>query len=261
VFISRSSLWTDFDCFRRDKALAYLERSKPLPIKLSLLTAAAPSYYHSFFVVIPHAIGRLRSLSIQALQGDLQDFTAPLSSHPAPLLEKLSIRGDPDDQSLHIPMLTSTLSNGDLSSLRKLCLECVPTELPWRNMVNLTSFVLVYTLPGEVFVKHLLDFFASTPHLRNVDLDFPNPTPDTQNDWLVLLTRLEKMKIIGRDSAPLLLNHLLIPVGACLIIEVDLLSPPGVSITSGTFSTSLQSTYSTPGNQRCNSVGRMGKSR
>ena len=60
-----------------DNARAYLERSKPLPVKLSLSTAAAPSYYHSIFVIIPRAIGRLRSLSIRALQGDLQDFTAP----------------------------------------------------------------------------------------------------------------------------------------------------------------------------------------
>jgi hypothetical protein len=81
-------------------------------------TASPPD--HPFFEIIPHAIGRLRSLIHRCNAENLQDITAHLS-RPAPLLEKLSICGDPNTTSQHYnPVLTPALFNGDLSSLRKL---------------------------------------------------------------------------------------------------------------------------------------------
>ena len=126
-------------------------------------------------------------------------------------------------------MLPPTLFNGDLSSLRELRLESVRTELPWRNMVNLTSITLIHMWWGEDSIKdsakQLLDFLESAPHLRTVNL-LVIPTRDDQDGRLVSLARLERMEITGGGSASPLLNHLLIPVGANLRIEVVLPSPP-----------------------------------
>ena len=193
------------------------------PIDLSLFRRKRLPPYDPFFQVIPHAIGRLKSLSIR---GDrLQDITAHLS-HPAPLLEYMSIHGGSDYMPRHNPVLTPTLFNGDLSSLHELYLEYVRTELPWRNMVNLTSFMLAHTSPGEVSVRHLLDFFEGAPRLREVDLYFAAPTFGTQNGRLVSLPSLRRMDITGSDPSSLLLDHLLIPVGACLTIEVQIEDHP-----------------------------------
>jgi hypothetical protein len=219
VFISRSSLWTDLDCNDMDQARVYLERSKPLPVKLLLDTSDVPFPHHPLFEIIPHAIGRLGTLTIEAVQGDLQDITARLT-HPAPLLEQLSINGY-FSWSPHSPVLAPTLFNGDLSSLRKLCLEYVCTELPWRDMVNLTSFTLTYVSPDEIPIRKLLDFFESAPRLREVDLCSPAPTSGVQNDRLVPLACLERMVITDHGFVSLLLNHLLIPVGTHLTIDVD----------------------------------------
>ena len=223
VFASRPSLWTDLGCVDIDKTRVYLERSKSLPIDLSLYPDHRLAPYHRFSGVIPHAIGRLRSLTIDGTLEHLQEITAHLS-HSAPLLEKLHIRGGRNYGPHQNAVVTSTLSNGDLSSLRELCLESVHTKLPWRNMVNLTSFDLFYASSAGVSAKKLLDFFAGAPHLRKINLHFTIQPSIAQNGRLVSLAYLEKMKITGDRgrSASSLLNHLLIPVGARLTIGVDL---------------------------------------
>jgi hypothetical protein len=208
-----------------DEALVYLDRSNSLPVNLSLYTDDHLSPYHPFFAIIPHAIGRLGSLSVEAAPERLQDITDHLS-RPVPLLEKLSIcsgyHGDPRRD----PVLAPTLLGGGLSLLRSLCLESVRTELPWRNMVNLTSFKLYSTLPGEVTVRRFLDFFESAPRLRKIGIYFAIPTTGAQDGRLLSLACLERMEISGDGSASLLLDHLLIPVGVDLTIEVDLPDPP-----------------------------------
>jgi hypothetical protein len=225
VFISRSSLWTDLDCEGEDKTRAYLERSKSLPVSLSLNTDNRLPPYRPFSDIIPHIIERLGSLTVRVAPEELRDITDHLS-RPAPRLEKLSICGNSDSNVRRNPVLTPALFNGDLSLLRKLHLESVYTELPWRNMVNLTSFSLLFMSPGGATIRQLLDFFESAPHLRKVVLHFATPAPGAQNRQLVSLACLEKMEVTDCGSVSLLLDHLLIPVGARLTIEVDLPNPP-----------------------------------
>jgi len=146
VFVSRSSLWTNFDCSDEEKTQVYFERSKSSPINLSL-EGICPC--DPFFQIIPHVTGRLKSVFIMGPLGNVEVVTRAISclSHPAPLLEHLSIRSNPTTVPALCPALPSTLFNGDLSSLRTLRLEAVHTELPWRNMLNLTSFTLSYIPP------------------------------------------------------------------------------------------------------------------
>jgi hypothetical protein len=195
-----------------DKTRVYLERSKASPIDLRLDEGGDLSPNNPFLQIVPHAIGRLKSLAIKGTSENLQDITAHLSQ-PAPLLENLSIasictRGD--------PMLTVELFNGDIPSLRELCLQSVRTELPWRNMVNLTSFELRCMMSGEVTVRQFLDFFESAPRLRKIYLLHATPTSGAQGGRLVSLACLKWMDILGDESPSLFLDHLIIPVGAKL---------------------------------------------
>ena len=206
----------------RAQTRVYLERSISSPINVSLDRSCVLSPRDPFFQIIPHAIGRLKSLSIDGNPGKPQDVITHLSL-PAPLLEKLSINSGYESMVQYDPMLTTEIFNGDLSSLRKLCLQGVRTELPWRNMVNLTSFTLAYTVPNEVTVKRLLDFFESAPRLRKIQLRDATPTSGAQNGRLVSLAYLEWMDVLQGGPSSLLLNHLLIPVGAKLVAMVDLL--------------------------------------
>ena len=225
MFISRPSLWTNLDCKDEDQAHVYLKRSKSLPVNLSLYTDDRLPPYHPFFNIIPHAIGRLGSLFIGAKPEYLQDITNHLS-RPAPLLKKLSIRGGYDHEPHRNPVLTRALFNGDLSSLRELGLDSVRTELPWRNMANLTSFTLCHTSPGGATVRQFLEFFESAHRLREVVLYSAAPTSGAQNGWLVSLACLKRFDITGGGSASSLLDHVLIPVGTRMTINVDLPNPP-----------------------------------
>jgi len=105
-------------------------------------------------------------------------------SCPAPLLERLTIDGCSVSWLYHNPTLTPALFNGDFSSLRRLCLQHVHTELPWRNMINLTSFALENVLSGDTSIGQFLDFFEGAPHLRNVRPHFATPTSVVNiGDW------------------------------------------------------------------------------
>jgi hypothetical protein len=198
-----------------DKARVYLERSKASPIHLRLDEGGDLSPHNPFLQIIPHAIGRLKSLAIKGTSENLQDITAHLS-RPAPLLEVLSIVSIHTLRSQRDPTLTTALFNGDFPSLRKLHLQSVRAELPWRNLVNLTSFELHYIISDEISIRQLLDFFESAPRLRKIELDFATPTSGAQNGRLVPLACLKWMDIIGDESPSLLLDHLIIPVGAKL---------------------------------------------
>jgi len=129
-------------------------------------------------------------------------------SHPAPILEHLSICCNGRMLHRH-PALPPTLFNGDLSSLCKLFLVLVRAELPWRNMINLTSFTLSYTPPGTVSIGQLLDFFESAPYLEEVDHYFVTPTAGAQNCRLVSLAHLKHMYTEDDDPHSALLDHLL----------------------------------------------------
>ena len=227
LFTSRSSLWAELNCLDADKTRVYLERSKSSPISLSLHRNNVLLPHDPLFQITPHAIGRLKSLYACGTLSNLQDITAQLS-HPAPILEEMWILGggnpeymqEPED----IPVLSPTLFGQELPSLRELHLEYVHTELPWKNMINLTSLMLFYASP--VSTGQLLDFFENAPHLRTAELLFETPTSGVvQSGRLVSLAHLEKMNIDG-DPPSALLNHLLIPVGARLAVEVDFPSPP-----------------------------------
>ena len=220
VFVSRPSFWTNFDCSDEDKTRTYLERSKSSPIDLSLIRSQDISSEDPFFQIIPHVTGRLRFLSIRGPSENIHAITSHLS-HPAPLLENLSICYN-GRTLYHHPDLPSTLFNGDLSSLRTLRLVLVRTELPWRNMINLTSFTLSHTPPGTVSVGQLLDFFESAPYLEEVEHRFATPTTGAQDCRLVSLAYLKSMCIEDDDPPSVLLDHLLIPVGANLEIRADL---------------------------------------
>ena len=218
LFVPRPSLWVDFDCMSMDKTIVYLERSGSSPINLWLDGRDNRSPQYPFLHVVPHVVNRLKSLDINGKPETLQDFTTHLT-RPAPLLESLSIHGGCESDPDRNPLLTTTLFNGDLHSLRELCLLSVRTMLPWRNMVNLTSFTLGHMLPADVSISQLLDFFEASPHLRDVRLYAATPTSGAQDGRLVSLACLESMDIIGDKPPSLLLDHLIIPVGARLTTQ------------------------------------------
>ena len=224
VFVSRASLWSDFNCWNEERTKVYFERSKSSPINLSLDLIWGNPPCDSFFQIIPHATRRLKSLFIMGPLGSVEvkvlTRVASCLSHPAPLLEHLSIRSDHRTMPAGCSALLFALFNGDLSSLRTLRLEAVDTEYPWRNMLNLTSFTLYFILPGVASIGKLLDFFKNAPCLEEIKLCFAIPTAGAQNRRVVSLECLKSMEITDDDPSALL-NHLLIPVGAKLGIQAQ----------------------------------------
>jgi len=223
IFTSRSTLWTDFDFKNADKTRVYLERSKSSPIRLWLERDDGLLPHDPFLQIVPHAIDRVRHLFIGTTPDHLQEIIDHLSN-PAPLLQDLSVFGSSDDPFVN-PMLATTLFGGDLSPLRELCLHSLQTTLPWRNMVNLTTFTLGYVLEPRVTIGQLLDFFESAPSLLDIDLTFSTPAFGAQIGRLVSLAHLRKLNICGLHPPALLFEHLLIPVGVKMSIELDLDGP------------------------------------
>jgi len=200
------------------KTRVYLERSKSSTIKLWLDRENGLFPHDPFLQFPPSALRRLCYLHINTDFDHLQTIT-DYFSRSAPLLQDLSIFGS-EDPFLN-PMLATTLFDGDLSSLRHLCLYSISTSLPWRNMANLTTFDLGYVVDPRVTVGQLLDFFEGAPSLITVGLTFSTPNSGAQNGRLVSLARLRKLTFYGWEPPSLLLEHLLIPVGTEMKIDLD----------------------------------------
>ena len=214
--MSRPTLWTDLDCVDLAKTRVHLERSKSSPLNLTLNSDYAD--LSDTFEFISGAVGRLKYLDIGVASEELQRISVHLSSQ-APLLEVLSVRGY-----YHESLLSPALFNGDLSSLRELHLRHVSTQLPCRNVTNLTSITLGHkSVP--VSISRLLEFFEGAPHLREVEIYSTTPISDDWDGRLVQLTYLQRMDADIRPSS-LLFDHLLIPAGARLTMGVNLPSPP-----------------------------------
>ena len=224
VFVSHSSLWTNFDCTNADKTRAYFERSKSSPLTLRVCRDGVLPPEDPFLQITPHSVSRLKSLSVVGVPENLQDITACLTCH-APLLETLDIDGGSPSEPQHNPMLTTSLFNGDLSSLRDFRLWYVRTGLPWRNMANLTSFTLGNVSSSDLSITQLLDFFEGAPRLRNVKLDSATPVSGGQDGRLVSLGCLRRMDILRSEPSSLLLDHLLIPAGVKLTEWVPSFGP------------------------------------
>ena len=214
LFISLASLWTNFRCVDADETRSYLERSKSAPISLRLERPAGLFWNDPFPEVAPHIIGRLKCLAVQTTPGHLEDIARHLV-HSAPLLEALLINGGHHDSGF-TSTLTTELFDGDLASLRQLFLFSVNTQLPWRNMDNLTSFSLGYTSEPNISVGQIIDFLGSAPRLLRIKLFFAAPASGAhaQNRRSVTLAYLRRLSIFGSQRPSSFLDHLVIPVGA-----------------------------------------------
>jgi len=221
MFISRASLWANLSYVDAEKTRVYLKRSKSSPINLCLKRAEGLVCDDPFQEITPPIVGRLKCLFLQAM--DLRDITKYLT-HPAPLLEHLTINRTPGDPRSYL-VLPTTLFDGDLSSLRELHLYTVRTQLPWRSMINLTCFSLGFLFDHTISIGQLLDFFESAPRLLEVELLHATPFFGAQNGRVVSLGDLKKLTISGGKSSSLLLDHLLIPVGVEMTTSLDLPGP------------------------------------
>ncbi|KAF9783724.1 hypothetical protein BJ322DRAFT_1066807 [Thelephora terrestris] len=235
IFVSLASLWTDFYCTDTEKTCVYLERSKSAPISVRLERKKGLLPNDPFLDIAPHVFSRLSYLHVTTSPDYLEDITKHLV-HPAPLLRSLFIDGHASISLEIISELTSALFDGDLSSVRELHLRSVRTQLPWRNMKNLTSFGLTSVEQPTLSLGQFLDFFESAPSLSEVRLTSAAPTFGTQDGRLVSLPHLKTLEIYGPQPPWLLLNHLVIPVGAGAIIhsystvpQIDKLLPSSLS--------------------------------
>ena len=217
--ITRPSLWTRLYCENTDRTRVYIERSKSAPLRLSLYRRRNANYIEdAFFLVLPH-LGRVKSFIALGPANILQSLT-PHISRSLPFLTELTIEIIYNP----VPVLTSTLFNGDLSALRLLRLAGVVTHLPWRNMSKLTTFVLSRVPEDKISITQLLDFFEGARNLRDITLRHSVPTSSgARPGRVVSLPRLKNLTIcvdwlLSDPVHPNLLYHLSIPAGAKLTL-------------------------------------------
>ena len=217
-FTSRSSLWTFLDCASVDQTRVYLERSKTSPLEICLgEEECAPFLNDAFLLTVPH-LGRLKSLSIAGSSNDLIELTKYFVHCRAPLLEKLRIRFTCTNP----PTIQAAIFDGDLSSLRELRLSGVLSNLPWKNLSNLTTFDFRQVPSDKISVTRLLDLFERAPVLRIIKLAYAFPkTCNAPHERMVSLPHLKLLDITAQQVHSILLDHLSIPTGASLMLEFD----------------------------------------
>ncbi|KAF9643329.1 hypothetical protein BDM02DRAFT_3191805, partial [Thelephora ganbajun] len=217
VLIGHSSLWTRLDCVDAEKTRAYIERSKSLPLEIALCKRGYSSYRKDVFLLVMSHISRAMSINIVGNKNILQTF-AEYASCPIPLLRELIVNV-PYESPL---ALSSTLFNGDLSSLRMLKLTGVIPNLPWRNMSKLTTFELYHVVENKISVTRLLDFFVNAPFLCDIKLESIPDSSDAPPGRVVSLPCVKSLTVFAdRAYSSILLNHLSLPSGTLLHLGFD----------------------------------------
>ena len=216
LFTSRPSLWTRLDFVNVDKTRTYIKRSGSLPLEATIRKTEVQSYVEgAILLVIPH-IERFKSLTIGGTLDHLQNVTRHLNL-PAFSLRELTIYFDCNSA----PILDNVFPNGNSSSLRTLILGGVITNLPWRNLSNLTKFKLRCAPGNRITVMRLLNFLESAPQLKDITLHKSIPTSSNVSPSRVVpLPHLKNLTIGGSSGYGILLNHLSIPEGASLALSL-----------------------------------------
>lgn len=214
IFTSRSSLWASLNCTNVRKTLAYIERSKSIPLDICLDDG---SYHNDALLLVAPHIDRLGSLTIRGSVNIIPDLIKHFS-HPAPLLWKLEV--GLDVYRTHHLVFPTTLFNGDLSSLRELSLAGA-IQLPWRNLSSLGVFKHYQPASANPpSTAQLLDLLESAPLLRDIELHHPASTPqNAPSGRVVPLPLLEILNLNSPTAHTALLKHLSIPTGASLALD------------------------------------------
>jgi len=224
TFISRPRLWTRLDFTSVGKTNTHIKRSRSLPLEAILCnTNDKPCLQDAFLLAIPH-IERFKSLTING-SSDLQGLIKHLTP-PAPLLEELKI-----NITRKPTVLSSKLFDGNLPSLRTLCLGGVVTDLPWKNMQNLTTLELRCARGARIIMTRLLDFLENAPFLRKITLHYSLLDSSDARGRVVSLSHLRGVDIVADVGHLNLINHLSIPAGKSLVLNLGFTgktSPPPI---------------------------------
>lgn len=217
LFISQPSLWTRLDLTNIEKTRTYIARSKSSPLDIIIHDSGDKAYIdNAFLLAVPH-VTRFKSLTI----GRTSDSLRGLARHPTfpvPFLEELIMDFACDPA----PSLNVGLFNGNFSSLRTLKLAGVVTNLPWRNLRNLTTFEFRCPQPTSITAPKLLDFLKSAPYLKDVTLQHSIPASSKRlSSRTVHLYHLKNLTIVAGPGHAILLNHLSIPEKASIVLEFN----------------------------------------
>jgi len=218
IFISRSSLWTYLDCLNVDKTSAYIKRSNSSPLDIRLEKSNNRSYdERALYRVVPY-VDRVGSLTVYGSVDVIPDLRRRFH-YRSPLLRELKL--DLTIGRRRAPAFPIDIFNGDLSSLRKLTLAGFVTSVPWRNLVNLTTFKLsrIPGTAGPPFVTELLDFLESAPLLSNIELNSVPASSNGPPGRVVPIPHLKRLILSSSYAHSTLLKHLSIPTGASLVLD------------------------------------------
>ena len=248
IFTSRPSLWTRLDCRNVDKTRIYIERSKTLPLNITLRESRDTSLFNRALSVAIPFLSRSNSITISVLSP--KTLMNLLDSLPfsAPLLKEVEIFLHGHHSGRHA-VIPSTIFPQHPSPLRKLCLSGVITHLPWRNLSNLSVFEFSHTCesPGSEpsVITELLGFFESAPLLRRIALRNLNlrsfAIPSGRR--VVRLPNLEKFTANPFSAYSTFFDHLSIPTGAS--VDLYLFFSEGGSLTPFCFAKNFKDLHIT----------------
>ena len=219
VFTSRPSLWTHLDCRNADKTRVYIERSKSLPLKITLSEFYRAEYCDDALLTALPSLSRSDSLTISVFTSNTLSNLLDNLPFSALLLKEMEIILLQGNYARGVAVPSSIFPE-HLSPLRKLSLSRVVTDLPWRHLSNLSVFEFdrgIYPDAEPFVMTKLLDFFESTPLLRKIVLrNFTLDSSTISPGRVVPLPNLKRFTANPFPALSTFFDHLSIPTGASL---------------------------------------------
>lgn len=220
---SAPSLWTEVvfrDSRRADRVLAYLTRSKALPINV-LFNPIRVSFEawkfdpkDLFTSQIPW-IGRTKSLDIQGDEEHIETIVQRLCL-PAPLLQRLKIDGRPNrslvGRKLGAVRFPHGFLGGQTPSLQTLSFASIsPTPIIKFSLPNLTSFTWI-DKNSRATIKDLLALLTSAPLLEVMEIHLKvQSVSAAERTTIVTLSKLRELTWSNSEGTFSLMSCLIAP--------------------------------------------------
>ena len=218
-------LWISVDCRSESRTSILLQRSKSVPIDV---TVDCFRYAPGAISLVANHIHRMRSIDVTLCSRTPANSYPPYSRAPAdvyyllngsaPILKAVRMQGGDYPGPIQPLPLHSSSFRGQFPALRTLWLEGYPFDLA-QSVPTMTSGLTTLVLDNQRLhdLRDLLDYLEHCENLEHLKINLPNLEGTVLAPRIVSLPKLRELQLV---SLPLTtLHHLSFPPSSDLTVQ------------------------------------------
>jgi hypothetical protein len=213
VLTGAATLWTSIDCRSESRTSILLQRSKFIPIDVTVDHA---HYVPEAVSLVANHTHRMRSIDVTLLFRLPKVFRSLLYGS-APVLKAIRMQGYAGFTRFRFPLYNSFFQ-GRPPALRTLCLKGYPFDLSQSPPMMTNGLTTLVLNNGQTHqLRDLLEYLGHCKNLEHLEIDLPRLQGTVLTSRIASLPKLRELRLVGLPST--IHRHLSFPPSADLAIH------------------------------------------